>query len=219
MSTYFIAGAGTDIGKTFTTCALIEAAKRQGRAVAAFKPVITGFDPDDAQSDTALLIDALDGGTVEEISPWRYRMPLSPEMAAQLEGPPLGLAQMDAWVAQVKDRAALTLIETAGGVMVPLNAQATTRDWMREAGLPVVLVVGSYLGAISHALSAVEALHAAEIPIAAMVVNQSQQGPDLIATCESIRRHAHGVGHIVAQRRVQHPKDATAVHALLEELA
>lgn len=219
MSGYFIAGAGTDVGKTFVTRALIECARRREMAVAAYKPIITGYVPYDNKSDTALIIDALGGGTVEELSPWRYSVPLAPEHAAQAEGRTIALAELDAWTQSVVKPDQLTLIETIGGVMVPLNAQITSRDWMRQASLPVILVCGTYLGAISHALTAVEALHALEIPIAALVVNQTPQGADLIATCESISRHVRHVGQVVAQRRVVSPKDATAIHTLLETLA
>ena len=44
--------------------------------------------------------------------------------------------------------------------MVPLDAQHTVLDWM-AALLPVLLVVGGYLGTISHTLTALDVLHAA----------------------------------------------------------
>ena len=70
-----------------------------------------------------------------------------------------------------KDGARL-LIEGAGGVMVPLDEKRTMRDLMVAIDLPVVLVVGSYLGSLSHALTAIEALHVRNIEIARIVVNE-----------------------------------------------
>ncbi len=219
MSAYFIAGAGTDIGKTFTTCALIYAAKYQQKPVQAYKPVITGYVPHDKQSDTELLIDALEGGSVEEISPWRYSMPLSPDMAAQNEGHTIELNALSEWTQQVKQQSGLTLIETIGGVMVPLNAQTTTRDWMQAAACPLILVMGTYVGAISHGLTAIEAVQSLNIPIAALIVNQTPQGADLNATRDSVAKHVRNIPFIIAQRRVASAKDATALHTLLEHLS
>ena len=56
----FITATGTDIGKTFITAGLIRAGRRAGYAVDAFKPVLSGFDPDDAAtSDAGVLLAAL----------------------------------------------------------------------------------------------------------------------------------------------------------------
>ena len=54
MAAIFVTATGTDVGKTYVTCALIKAAKRNGRAVSAYKPVISGFsEAAAAASDTA----------------------------------------------------------------------------------------------------------------------------------------------------------------------
>lgn len=77
MTAYFVTGTGTGVGKTFTTCALLHAA--HGR-MKGYKPVISGFGVGDC--DTTHIIEAQGSGTIEEISPWRFAAPLSPDMAA-----------------------------------------------------------------------------------------------------------------------------------------
>ena len=42
--------------------------------------------------------------------------------------------------------------------MSPVTPEATGLDWLEALGLPALLVSGSYLGAISHALTAIETL-------------------------------------------------------------
>ena len=53
---YFITATGTGIGKSFITAALARQAKAAGKSVAAYKPVISGFDPAKPieESDTRL---------------------------------------------------------------------------------------------------------------------------------------------------------------------
>ncbi|MBV9509585.1 MAG: AAA family ATPase, partial [Caulobacteraceae bacterium] len=61
MPALFVAGAGTDVGKTFVACGLIRALRARGAAVDALKPVVSGFDPADwAASDPGCLLRALD---------------------------------------------------------------------------------------------------------------------------------------------------------------
>src|SRR5262245_8315769 len=88
MPALFVTATGTDIGKTFVTCGLIAELRRQGRAVTALKPVVTGFAADTAAaSDPALLLAALGAplDDIGKISPWRFAAPLSPDLAAQRE--------------------------------------------------------------------------------------------------------------------------------------
>ena len=217
MSAYMIAATGTNIGKTFTTCALVHAARAHGRAVAAYKPIISGYVEGDAQSDSAQILAALGQGEMDAISPWRFAAPLSPDMAARLEGRSLALADIVAWTQSVKPTAELTLIETVGGLMVPLNAQNTTRDWMQQMGLPLILVTGSYLGAISHTLTTLEAARAVGLKVAALIISETEGSTvDLQATRESIANHAHDIPLILAQPRVSSPSEATVIHSLLE---
>ena len=90
MSRVFITASGTEIGKTFVTCALIHQLRSAGHRVAALKPVASGFDDDAIEdTDTGALLAALecplDSSHIESISPWRFTEPLSPDMAAARE--------------------------------------------------------------------------------------------------------------------------------------
>ena len=132
--------------------------------MAALKPVVSGFDPAAAaDSDPGVLLAALGRAVtpeaVAEIAPWRFRAPLSPDMAARLEG---RTVDVDAVVGFCRERIAATegvvVIEGVGGVMVPLDDRRTVLDWITALDVPAVLVSGSYLGAISHTLCALDVL-------------------------------------------------------------
>ncbi len=181
MSAYFVTATGTDIGKTFVAAGLLRHLRAQGKVVAGIKPVISGFDIAKARaSDTGELLDAMGEAAtpeaVEQISPWRFIAPLSPDMAAAREGKAI---DFDALVAFCRDAAAwpgTLLIEGVGGVMVPLDAGHTVLDWMAALGLPAILVAGSYLGTISHTLTAAHAMAQAGVKIAALVINDGGDG-------------------------------------------
>ena len=181
MSTIFVTASGTEIGKTFVTCALIHQLREQGYGVRALKPVATGVTSDTLDtSDSGILLSALgqpiDAGQVAAMSPWRFREPLSPDMAAEREGRTI---PFDELVAFCREDAGedVTLIEGIGGVMVPLDPLHTVLDWIAALQVPALLVTGSYLGTLSHTLTAAGMLRARSVELAGIVVNESEAQP------------------------------------------
>lgn len=183
MKRLFVTGSGTGVGKTLVTAALAHQLRRAGRTVRAVKPVVSGYTPAaHRDSDTALLLDGMaDSHTpeaIERTSPFRFAAPLSPDMAATREGRAIGF---DALLDFCRDCAdgpeEVLLIEGVGGVMVPLTRDETVLDWMAALGVPCLLVVGSYLGTISHTLTAVEAVRGRGIAITGLVISESEESP------------------------------------------
>lgn len=209
MSANFITGTGTDIGKTWLACALLRHWRAEGREVVAFKPVLSGFDPLQPQaSDAGALLAALGReatrAELDVIAPWRFAAPLAPDMAAGLEGRRVDFAELVGFTRRcVSADFQHTLVEGVGGVMAPIDETHTVRDWIAAAGLPCVLVSGSYLGSLSHALTALEALARVGAGVTAIAVNET---PDstvrLESTLESLARHVSGIPVLSIAREV-----------------
>jgi len=179
MTAVFVTATGTDIGKTFVTRGLIGHFIACDRQVEALKPVVSGFDEREAAgSDPGLLLAALgvdpDGEQIARIAPWRFAAPLSPHIAARREGRAIDFAKLVAFSRDaIAHRADVLLVEGAGGIMVPLDDRHTVLDWMAELRLPLLLVAGSYLGTISHTLSALDVLDRRGLKVAAVVVSET----------------------------------------------
>lgn len=218
MTAYFITSTGTGIGKTYLTCGAIEALRRRDFAVDAIKPVISGFDPDDAgESDTGLILRALglsvDVPRIQEISPWRFRAALSPDMAALREGRAVPLDEIVAFCAgAIANDDAITLIEGAGGLMAPIGRAYTNLDLIAALDVRIVLVAGTYLGAISHTLTACEALGARGREPWAIVLSESDDSPALPGDT------AQSIGRFVAAPIYLMPRDAPAPEDLIEAM-
>jgi dethiobiotin synthetase len=220
MSAVFVTGTGTEVGKTFVTAALIHALRRRGRSVDALKPVASGFDPAQlGASDTGLLLAALHRPPTEQAiartSPWRFAAPLSPDMAALREGRRIDFDALLADTRRAVDQTPdVLLIEGIGGLMVPLDERHTVLDWMSGVDARVLLVGGSYLGGISHALTALEILRARRLDTAAMIVSETAGGVDLDETVATIARFA-GAVPIIGLPRMPH---AEAEHPALQRV-
>ena len=212
MSANFITGTGTDIGKTWLACALLHHWRAEGRRVAAIKPVLSGFDPLSPQaSDAGQLLAALgrevNAAEIDAIAPWRFAAPLSPDMAAALEGRRVDFDELVAFSRRIATADSCpTLVEGVGGVMAPVDETHTVRDWIAASGLPCVLVTGSYLGSLSHTLTALEALSKVGAGVTAIAVNETPGSTvGLDATLETLSRHADGIPLVAISRTSPQP--------------
>ncbi len=200
MTAVFITATGTDIGKTFVAAGLIRHLRGAGRAVDAIKPVVSGFDADAWQnSDPAALLAALGrpiaSEEVERISPWRFKAPLSPHMAAQREGRAIAFPEVVEFCRRsMAGRRGLLLIEGIGGIMVPLDEHRTVLDWMSVLRIPIILVAGSYVGTMSHTLTSLEVLVRRNLNVAAVVVSESEaSAASLEDTVATVQRFANSI--------------------------
>ncbi|MGQ0445234.1 MAG: dethiobiotin synthase [Beijerinckiaceae bacterium] len=179
MPAVFITGTGTGVGKTFVCAGLIRYFRGLGQPVNAIKPLVSGFDPAEvAGSEPAVLIEALglevNPAELGRVSPWRFRAPLSPDMAARIENRTIDFqAVADYCRAAIAGSGGAVLIEGIGGIMVPLDARHTVLDLMIALNEPLLLVAGSYLGTLSHVLSAQDVILRHALDLRAIVVSES----------------------------------------------
>jgi dethiobiotin synthetase len=222
MAAIFVSATGTDVGKTFVTTALIRHFLEQGRAVDAIKPVVSGFDATRWQdSDPALLLAALGRpvtlAEAERISPWRFAAPLSPDMAAQREGRPIDFAAVVEFCrAAAKRRRDHLLIEGIGGIMVPFDRSHTVLDLITALRLPVLLVAGSYVGTISHTLTALQVLARRNVDVMAVAVSESADSAAILDdTVATIARFSDSID-VLGVPRVG---DDAATHPAIARIA
>lgn len=200
MAAYFVTSTGTDIGKTFVTAGLIRYLREAGQPVRALKPVVSGYDSSVVEtSDPAVLLAALgrpiSADEIAAIAPWRFRAPLSPDLAAAREGRSVEFDRLvDFSRKAVAASTGMLFIEGVGGIMVPLDGKRTVLDWMAALKLPLLLVVGGYLGTISHTLTALDVLAQRQLKIAAIVVSES--GRDTVELDDTVASIARFSGDV-----------------------
>jgi dethiobiotin synthetase len=189
----FVTGTDTGVGKTLVTAAIAAALARRGRRVGVVKPVETGCragrDGLVAEDALALAVAAGDPAPLEAVCPYRLPEPLAPALAAERAGVTIDVAAL---ATHIRQRAALVdvlLVEGAGGLLVPLTRRESFADLARGLGARVLVIVGSRLGAINHALLTLEVLRTRGFALAGYVVNRLGTHDDLaVATNEDLLR-------------------------------
>jgi dethiobiotin synthetase len=217
----FITATGTDIGKTFVAAGLIRALRARGVGVSALKPVVSGFDETHPEgSDPAILLAALDKSldlaTLDAISPWRFAAPLSPDMAARKEARAIDFETVKTYCeSRIAETGDLVIIEGVGGIMVPLNERFTILDLMFHLALPVILISGNYLGAVSHLLSALDVLKNRDLFPRAIVINESENSQVSMADTMETLSHFCGNIHLIQIARQRAGTSSEACFAQL----
>lgn len=183
MKGVFITGTDTGVGKTVVGCALVRALRARGVDVGVAKPVESGCSPgpDGAllPADATALREATgNADSLESVCPFRFAAPLAPALAAQHAGASPTLDSLTEAVRAVGARHAFTVVEGAGGLLVPLSGDALVVDLIAALGLPVLIVARSGLGTQNHSLLTLEALRHRDLEVAAVVMNDGAGSVD-----------------------------------------
>lgn len=182
---YLILGIGTDIGKTF----VVEKLLTKNHLAKAIKPIATGFDQFDHNCDTMRILKALKANNYDFekekkyfkidlpsqnyyqlISPFVYQKPTSPNLVDNLDYDKL----LDFCFSQInfaQQNQISLIIESAGGVMTPINNHKTFLHLAKDLKIKIILVSSNYLGAISHTLTAIESLIKNALTIECIIIN------------------------------------------------
>ncbi|WP_130617360.1 dethiobiotin synthase [Dyella amyloliquefaciens] len=188
MSTFFVAGTDTGIGKTHATCALLHAVRDRDLNACGMKPVASGCNEtrEGLRNDDALALQAASSAPMpyEWINPVALRESLSPHLAAAHEGVDIRLAPLHDAFMRLRDMHDVVMVEGVGGWLVPLSRGLLASDIARQWQLPVILVVGMRLGCLSHALLTARAIATDGCRLAGWIGNLID--PDMAAVDENL---------------------------------
>lgn len=196
MAALLVTGTDTGIGKTVVTAAIGAALAARGVHVAVAKPAETGCAPD-PEDALALRAAAGDPSPIDAVCPWRLPEPLAPSLAAERAGVRIDVDALMVHLRARAEQADVLLIEGAGGLLVPLTATTSFADLAGRLPARVVVVVGSRLGAINHALLTLEVLERRGIAVSGYVVNELGPADDLaVATNDGLLRGLTTARHL-----------------------
>lgn len=188
MTACFVTGTDTGVGKTRVAAGLLHVLARQGKHVVGMKPVASGaiwHGDVPVWEDVAQLATA--STTLPPLvwcNPYRFELPVSPHLAAELAGVSIDLSAIHAAFLHLQAMAEHVVVEGAGGWRAPLTANQSMADLAKQLDIPVVLVVGIRLGCINHALLSAQAIVADGVQLAGWVANCVDK--DMLLLAENI---------------------------------
>jgi dethiobiotin synthetase len=172
----FITGTDTGVGKTFVAASLAAYLRERGYRVGVMKPVETGCPE---RNDLLLPQDATQlkeasgcAEPIEKICPYRFSEPLAPSIAAERASRKIDVDLLLAAYGEISAEHDVTVVEGAGGLMVPLLPSYTFADFVRVLKLPLVVVAANKLGVINHLLLTLEHASCKGLSVLGFILNR-----------------------------------------------
>lgn len=157
----FVSGTGTDIGKTLCSALLTTLWEADY-----WKPIQTGDTSD------ALEILRLSPGTPIHLSTFQFAEPASPHWSAQLENAIIDLPTL----VENRPEGYSTVVEGAGGALVPINDHEDMIDLAKALDLPILVIAPTHLGTVHSTLATVHSIRARGAQIAGVLLNGPAHG-------------------------------------------
>ena len=182
MNDIFITGTDTGIGKTLVGCGIAAALTAQGKKVGVLKPAETGCQtqqgelyPDDAVRLAKFAKTTL---PLDTICPYRFPLPVAPSVAAKDAGIHIQPDRITDSYRRITSQHDTTIVEGAGGLLVPLLDRYSFADLAHDLNIPILVVIGSKLGALNHALLTFDCIRTRRLQLAGYILNHPFDASD-----------------------------------------
>jgi dethiobiotin synthetase len=174
----FITGTDTGVGKTLVAGGLAACFREAGISSGVMKPVETGcrLRGNTRTAPDARFLQRMSGTRepLDQIVPYRLLAPLAPQVAAEREGVRIQPARIAGRFREIASRHDLTLVEGAGGLLVPYTRKVRTLELIVRLDLAVVVVGRTGLGTLNHTLLTLECLAGRGIPVLGVILNNAE---------------------------------------------
>jgi len=156
---FIICGTDTDVGKTLISSFFV-----RGLNSSYWKPIQSGTENETDSKTVRKLSQANKSKILNEA--YIFKTPVSPHWAAEIDNVEIEKEKLN--LPKIKGP---LVVETAGGLMVPITRNFLQIDQIVIWNLPVIIVCRSSLGTLNHTLLSIEALRKRNINILGLIVN------------------------------------------------
>jgi dethiobiotin synthetase len=171
---FFITGTDTNVGKTYYSVKLLRKYAKEGCSTLGIKPISSGYDADTKINDDVKRLYEASSIKIpmQEINPFAFRDPVSPNIAAKKEHVELNVNSIMKEMNKIKKyNPDIEIVEGVGGWDVPINEKENMSDLVKALDIPVILVVAIKLGCLNHAILTVNAINQKKIKTVGWVAN------------------------------------------------
>jgi len=157
----FITATGTNVGKTYSACRILEHLGKQGVKVGAIKPIETGVISVPVDADKLLKICQKYNPAFIDLEPvdicaYTFSLPAAPYSADTQNI--IKIEKIKDKIAQMQSLCDYLIIEGAGGLFVPIKSNYFMIDLIKELNCQTLLVTPSHLGCINETMLSLKTL-------------------------------------------------------------
>ncbi|WP_439234334.1 dethiobiotin synthase [Lonepinella koalarum] len=185
MSSFFVTGTDTNVGKTVATRAIMQALQALDIDVVGYKPIACTQDDEisvgdcvESKSDygtednadvLTLMHTTKQDVTYQDINSYTFShtMPLFTDQGEQIQ-----IDKINQDLAHLNRKYQTVVVEGCFGWLSPINKHFSFADWVVKHQMPVVLVVGIKEGCINHTLLTVQSILNLGAPLIGWIANR-----------------------------------------------
>lgn len=179
----FITATGTDVGKTFVSALIVKKLRAAGYQAGYYKAALSGAEVRDGRmvpgdAEYVSEIAGLEGDPSDFVS-YVYRNPVSPHLAARLEGGSVEMKTVKQAYEKVESEYELVTVEGSGGIICPIrfdDKRIMLEDIVIELGLGALVVAEAGLGTINATVLTTEYMKQKKIPVKGIIFNRFHEG-------------------------------------------
>ena len=172
----FVIGTDTDVGKTFVTAGILDILRKNNYNACSFKPVQSGGILKDGELISGDIEFIKDVTQIHEtnlmMNSYCLKEAVSPHLAADMENIKIDKYKILDDYEKLKQKYDYTVIEGAGGIIVPLiRDEYYIYDLIKDLDAPVVIVARAGVGTINHTALTVNFIKSKGIEIKGLIIN------------------------------------------------
>lgn len=180
----FVTATNTEVGKTYVTALLVKKLREAGLNAGYYKAALSGLEETDdgvpgGDAGYVKQVAGLDDDLASLVT-YVYARPVSPHLAARLEGNPVELPVVQAAYAKAAAKYDYVTVEGSGGIICPLRYDSTAHifleDVIKALNLTTILVAHAGLGTINAVVLTVEYMLRRDITVQGIVLNHFRGG-------------------------------------------
>lgn len=175
----FIVGTDTDVGKTVVTAGILHVLRSNGYNATYFKAALSGALEVGSELVPGDAILALEVSNLEEdyenITPYVYKVAVSPHLAAKLENKPIKIDKIREKYDYLKEKYDYVIAEGSGGIVCPLiddeSGVYALENLIVDLNMSVIIVARAGVGTINHTVLTVKYIESLGINIKGIIIN------------------------------------------------
>ena len=153
MTSLFVTGTDTDVGKTCVTAGIVSYLSKMNVDVGVMKPFASGYKAtaNSVSDDVKILMKySRVSDPVDTINPYFFEIPTSPYDACKQLKLEIDISRVVDSYKQLTSIHDVVIVEGIGGIMTPISKNYFVSDLISDLQMNTIIVTGSKVGTVNH---------------------------------------------------------------------
>ena len=176
MTSLFVTGTDTDVGKTCVTASIVNYLSKMNVDVGVMKPFASGYkSTNNSVSDDVKILMKYSGvdDPIDLVNPYFFEIPTSPYDACKQLNLEIDISSVVDSYKQLASIHDVVIVEGIGGIMTPISKNYFVSDLISDLQMNTIIVTGSKVGTVNHLMLTYQHVKEKNLCLNGFVINQN----------------------------------------------